>query len=189
MEMSEREQEGGRGEVLASSGLRGLQRARRPTSGRRGGGEAEDRWGREQTGEAIERVQCQAPAHEEQRMMQTVLQHPAPHRNTNRAGHTAQPSPVGRRRGPSPRKETRFSAPDRGSGSPLLLRPAGNQVPGCLPRPATAPNREQWPPSFAGILPTHQNTGPCSPNSPDFQCPVGMPGGRHARLLSLPFTK
>ena len=28
MEMSEREQEGGRGEVLASSGLRGLQRAR-----------------------------------------------------------------------------------------------------------------------------------------------------------------
>lgn len=111
MQMSEREQEGGRREALASPGLRGLQGARSPTPGRRGGGEAEDRWGWEQTGEATERVQRRAPAHEEQRMMQTVLQHPAPQRNTNRAGHTAQPSPVGRRRGPSPRKETRFSTP------------------------------------------------------------------------------
>lgn len=113
-------------------------------------------------------MQRRAPAHEEQRMMQTVLQHPAQRRNTNRAGHTAHPLPWGGGGGP-PRGRKRGSVPpDRGSGSLLLLRP-GNQVPGCLPRPATAPNREQWPPSSARILPTHQNTGPCSPNSPDFQ--------------------
>ena len=37
MEMSESEQEGGRREVLASPGLRGLQGARSPAPGRRGG--------------------------------------------------------------------------------------------------------------------------------------------------------
>ena len=189
MEMSEREQEGGRGEVLASSGLRGLQRARRPTSGRRGGGEAEDRWGREQTGEAIERVQCQAPAHEEQRMMQTVLQHPAPHRNTNRAGHTAQPSPVGRRRGPSPRKETRFSAPR--SRLRFSAPSASRGQPG--PRLPPPPSDSAQQGTMASVLlrnPPHPSKyRPLLSKLSRFSGPIGMPGGRHARLLSLPFTK
>lgn len=110
MEMSESEQEEGE-RCLQARGCGGCRGPGAPLRGDAERGEAEDRWGWEQTGEATERVQRRAPAHEEQRMMQTVLQHPAPQRNTNRAGHTAQPSPVGRRRGPSPGEETRFSTP------------------------------------------------------------------------------
>ena len=105
-------------------------------------------------------------------MMQTVLQHLSPYRNTNRAGLSR-----GAEEGALASEGNAVQCPPIAAPVPLLLRPAGNQVPGCLPRPATAPNREQWPPSFSGILPTHQNTGPCSPNSPDFQgqseCQVG----------------
>lgn len=82
-----------------------------------------------------------------------------------------------------------FSAPSvsgRQSGPRLPSLQGGPPAP-LETQPAAAPNREQWPPSFTGILPTHQNTGSRSLNW--FSVPVGMPGGRHARLLCLPYRK
>lgn len=116
------------------------------------------------------------------------LQHPAPQRNTSKTGTQRSPLPWGAEEGPSPRKETRFSTPDRessGSAPSASRRQPGPRLP---PRPATAPNREQWPSVLRGN-PPHPSKYPALSKLSDFQCPVGMPGGRHARLLSLLFLQ
>ena len=109
--------------------------------------------------------------------MQTVLQHPAPHRNTNRAGHTAQPSPVGRRRGPSPRKETRFSAPRSRLRFSAPSESRGQPGPRLPPPPSDSAQQG----TMASVLlrnPPHPSKyRPLLSKLSRFSGPVGMPVG------------
>lgn len=167
MQISEREQEGGRGEVLQAQGCGGC---RGPGDPLRGDAEGE----RQRTGEATECVQRRAPAHEEQRMMQKVLQHPAPHRNTNRAGHTAHPLPWGGGGGP-PRGRKRSSVPP--IADPVLCSFCVRATRSL----AASPARRQRPTGNNGLRPPQESSPPIKIPAPALQTLQIFRASRNAR--------